>query len=65
MKTISKLKAVVVTFLSLCSTSLFAGGPIISDEYPMPPVSVSEPSILALLGVGVVVALFVAKRRKK
>jgi len=57
MNTISKFKISFVTFLSLCSTSVFAG--------LTPPVVVSEPSILALLGAGAVIVLYAAKKRKK
>ncbi len=58
MNTISKFKISFVTFLSLFSTSIFAG-------ITQPPVVVSEPSILALLGAGAVAVLFIAKKRKK
>lgn len=57
MKTISKFKISSVVFLSLCSSSVFAG--------VVPPVSASEPSVLALLGAGAVVVLYAAIKRKK
>ena len=57
MNTISKFKISLVTFLSLFSSSVFAG--------IVPPIVVSEPSILALLGAGAVAVLYVAKKRKK
>ena len=57
MKTISKFKTSSVVFLSLCSSSVFAG--------VAPPVSASEPSVLALLGAGAVIVLYAAIKRKK
>ncbi|MCK5396428.1 MAG: PEP-CTERM sorting domain-containing protein [Gammaproteobacteria bacterium] len=57
MNTISKFKISLVTFVSLFSSSVFAG--------IAPPIVVSEPSILALLGAGAVAVLYVAKKRKK
>ena len=57
MNTISKFKISLVTFVSLFSSSVFAG--------ITPPIVVSEPSILALLGAGAVAVLYVAKKRKK
>lgn len=57
MNTISKIFT-SVTLLSLYSSSVFAGSVV-------PPVIVSEPSVLALMGAGVVAVLYIAKKRKK
>ena len=57
MEMISKFKISFVVFLSLCSTSVFAG--------IAPPVSVPEPGILGLLAAGAVAVLYVTKKRKK
>ena len=57
MEIISKLKTSIVVLLSLFSSSAFAG--------IAPPVSVPEPSVLALMGAGVVAVFYVTKKRKK
>lgn len=57
MNTISKFKISFIAFISLNSSSVFAG--------IAPPVAVSEPSVLALIGAGAVVMLYLAKTRKK
>lgn len=51
-------KTSLVAFLSLISSSVFAG---LSD----PVITVSEPSVLALMGAGAVAVLYIAKKRKK
>ena len=51
-------KLLTVLLFSLVSVSAFAGG------VPPPPVSVPEPSVLALLGIGIA-GMLLAKRNKK
>lgn len=58
MDTITKFKICFATFLTLSSSWVFAG---LSE----PVVTVSEPSVLALMGAGAVAVLFFAKNRKK
>lgn len=58
MNVITTAKISFITVLSLISSVAIAGSPDIT------PVSVSEPGILSLMGLGIAAVLYLAKKRK-
>ena len=58
MNVITTAKISFITVLSLISSVAIAGSPDFT------PVSVSEPGILSLMGLGIAAVLYLAKKRK-
>ena len=59
MNVMTTVKISLLTALSLISSVAFA------SDLPIPPVAVSEPGILSLMGLGVAAVLYLANKRKK